>query len=80
MKVKIYYTLTYETEAEVDDKFKALLDPGLNQSQRLHLKQELVKEANENIPMEAMLSEVWEDEEYGELLAKTAFFAGPTAP
>lgn len=75
MKVSIYYTLTYETEAEVDDKFKALLNPGLNQSQRLRLKQELVKEANENIPAEAILSEVWEDEEYGELLARTAFFA-----
>lgn len=80
MKVKIYYTLTYETEAEVDDKFKALLNPGLKQSRRLRLKQELVEEANENIPAEAMLAEVWEDEKYGELLASTVMFAGPTAP
>lgn len=80
MKVKIYYTLTYETEAEVDDKFKALLGRDLTQAQRLRLKQELVKEANENIPAEAMLAEVWEDEKYGELLASTVMFAGPTAP
>ena len=80
MKVKIYYTLTYETEVEVDDKFEALLNPGLKQSRRLRLKQKLVEEANENIPAEAILSEVWEDDKYGELLARTAMFAGPSAP
>ena len=80
MKVQIFYTLTYETKAEVDDKFEALLGRDLTQAQRLRLKQELVKEANENIPAEAILSEVWEDDKYGELLTRTAFFAGPSAP
>ena len=82
MKVKIYYTLTYETEAEVDDKFKALLDDTLKPSRRNRLQQELLKVANDNIPMEGKLSEVWSDEseDYSELLASATIFPGPTAP
>ena len=80
MKVTIYYTTTHKTTAEVDDKFQALRDFGLTQAERMKLKQELVKEATESIPPFAMLADVWSDDEYCELLARTAMFAGPSAP
>lgn len=82
MKVQIFYTLTYETEAEVDDKFRALLNDTLTPPQRHRLKQELLKVAHNNIPMEGRLSDVWSDEseDYSELLASATIYAGPSAP
>lgn len=82
MKVQIFYTLTYETEAEVDDKFKVLLGDTLTPPQRHRLKQELLKVANDNIPMDGKLSNVWSDEseDSSELLASATIYAGPSAP
>lgn len=82
MKVIIFYTLTYDTKAEVDDKFKALLNDTLKPSQRNRLRQELLKVAEDNIPTEGKLSDVWSDEseDYSELLVSATIYAGPSAP
>lgn len=80
MKVKIYYTLTYETTAEVDDKFQALLDDTLTPPQRHRLKQELLKVADDNIPIDGTLAHVWEDKAFGRLLAQSVIYSGPSAP
>lgn len=81
MKVKIFYTRTYDTEVEVDDKFKALLDNTLKPSRRNRLQQELLKIADGSIPI-GEVSDVWSDEgqDYFELLASATIFPGPSAP
>ena len=62
MKVYVTYSITIDTEIEVDDRFKALYDEDITRAEEQNLQGDLVAECYERIPLNANLLSIFDTE------------------